>query len=351
MIHYYSKALGIEQILYGDLHESVLRTLNKLGTSYIEVKFYQAAKVTFRRLLNKQIKVHGTSNVIVLPVLINIAKACRELNEYDLSLDTYECVLYIQTHVLQHTKAADIFETLANLGYLHKQKGDLYKSLCQYKEAFKLSEVNAEVEYAQVVSVLRKIVHILEEMNLEELRADYILKLINITRDGAFDLCNLSVVASIYKRCHKYEKALGCYEQIFDKQARQLNYDTVFMINEYDMWNYKQIIGTICDMGEMHLMLDNRDAAVHQFLEAMKWLQRIEQDDDSFEDDDTFKDDLMKQIADLYLQAGSENRALQMYEDASIIFRAAGLNDAKISALIGNLIIENDCSYPSAPAA
>ena len=352
MISYYSKAFDIEQKLYGDLHESVLRTLNKLGTSYMEVKYYQAAKVTFRRLLNKQIKVYGTSNVIVLPVLIHIAKACRELKENDLSLVTYESVLHIQKHVLQNTKAKDIFETLTNLGFLHKQKGDLPKALSQYREAFELSEVNGEaIEYAKVIFVLHKIVDILKEMKLEELRADYTLKLINTATDDMFDLHNLSAVALIYKRCHKYEKALGCYQQIFSKQARRLNYDAVFMINDHDIWNYTEIIGTIYNIGEMHLTLKNRDAALHQFLEAIKWLQRINQDGYSFEDDDTFEDDLMKQIADFYLQAGSENRASQMYEDASIIFRAAGLNDAKISALIDNLFIENNSSDPSAPAA
>ena len=351
MINYYNKALDIEIKLYGELHQTIFKTLNKLGTAYIKVKDYQAVKNTYKRLLNKQVKVYGTSNVIILPVLINIAKACRELNEHELSFVTYERVLYIQKAVLKHTNAADIFETLSSLGLLYKQKGDLPTAFCKYKEAFELGEQNVEAtKHVHLCYVLRQIVDILEELSLEELRADYIIKLVNFTKDGMFDH-NLFVVASIYKRCRKYEKALGCYQQIFSKQARRLQYNAVFEAEYYNIWNYCQIIDTICNIGKMHLMLDDRHAALQQFLPALEWLQRINQRNDISEEDDSYKDDLMERIAGIYIKAGRAEGAMQMHEEASRIFRTAGLNDAQIFALINGSSIGNDGFDHFAPAA
>ena len=352
MINYYSKALDIEHKLYGQLDKSVLSTLNKLGTTYIEVKDYQAVKNTYKRLLDKQVEVYGTSNVIVLPTMINIAKACKELNEHEISLVTYKRVLYLQSNVLKHTKAADNFETLSSLGFLYNQKGNLSNAFFHYKEAFELSEQNAEaIEVVHVQYVLREIVDILEELDLKELKADYTLKLINFTRDDTFACHILSVVASIYKKCHKYEKALGCYRQIFDKQARRLNYDVAFGFNNYGIWRHKEIVETIYDMGEMYFMLGDRDSALQQFSKAVRLLRNIELDDDSVEDDNTFQADFIDKIANLYLLAGCENRALYMCGDASIIFRAAGLNDAQIITLIDGPSIRNDGSNHASPAA
>ena len=348
MISYYRKALDIENKLHGELHKNVLKTLDKLGAAYIKVKDYEAVKFTYKLLLNKQAKIYGTSNVIVLPTMINIARACMDLDENEVSLVTYDRVLHMQKNVLK-AKATDIVETLSSLGYLYKQRGDLPKAFFKYKEAFELSEGNETIEYARVDYILRQIVDISRMLNLKELRADYTLKLINFTKDNTFDCHILSFVASIYKGCHKYEKALGCYQQIFDIHARRLKYNSVFEANDYDAWTHVHIIDTICDIGEMHLMLNHRESALHQFLKALQWLQNIRRDGGMFEEDD-FVADFIKKIRDIYNQAGEE-RAVQMYEDASIIFRAAGLNDAQIDALINGPRNGNNDSDHSAPAA
>ena len=336
----FKDALQIELRLYGSINTQVVETLNKLGTSYIEVVDYKSAKIVYEQVLRIQMELNGSKyNPNVLSTLINIAQVCKQLEDYEESLIAYQQVLHIQKDTMQNTTITDMFETLTNLGSLYHQNGNLRQAYQVYDEALQLKDEGTnDIGVIQIEGILIQIFSILMELEEFEVAETYELQLLQIRKssseqDQRFLYQHLCYIASTYRDYNFYEIALIYYEQA---------YEIKFKIRGF--WDRDRAI-VLSDIGEMNFMLGNFEAALEKFKQALIILRRRN------EVKDMFAANLMRDIGNSYLGTGDDESSMEMLIEASSVYIKAGLTDADIAILTRGLDNAIDDSGPAAAAA
>lgn len=339
----YEESLSAGREALGDDHTEIAMLYNRLGNFNFERGRLEDALKCYLQGLAIEKKVLSPSHPNILVTLSNLGEIYRQSKQWIAAVDTFsECleILRRKHGDKDHEEVAKMLETL---GLVTDQRGDSSLALKYLRDSLSMKrkiarnrvDLSATLVYIATILSRRRDFPGAMECLTEALQIRE-SALGRNCRDVAFVLYNIGL---IHQQGGRYEAAIESYK------------DTLLIEKAVLGERHRDIALTLLKLGEANLKHSNFDAALKYFEEYMSIMSEIsERGDTPSRSDQASMARTLNEIGNIYLARGDTRSMMEALNEASRLFRQAGLSPNNV-VVNGGHLFALDLLPEAAPAA
>jgi len=338
----YEESLSAGREALGDDHTEIAMLYNRLGNFNFERGRLEDALKCYLQGLAIEKKVLPPSHPNILVTLSNLGEIYRQSKQWIAAVDTFsECleILRRKHGDKDHEEVAKMLETL---GLVTDQRGDSSLALKYLRDSLSMKrkicgvDLSATLVYIATILSRRRDFPGAMECLTEALQIRE-SALGRNCRDVAFVLYNIGL---IHQQGGRYEAAIESFK------------DTLLIEKAVLGERHRDIALTLLKLGEANLKHSNFDAALKYFEEYMSIMREIsERGDTPSRSDQASMARTLNEIGNIYLARGDTRSMMEALNEASRLFRQAGLNVNNVVVNGGHLFALDFALPEAAPAA
>jgi len=228
-LHYYQKALDIQEKILGKEHPSVTTTYDYMGRIYSSMGEYPKALKYYQKALSNNEKTLGKEHINTATSYNGIGGLYHAMGEYAKALDYYQksLAIYVKNLGKEH---AYIATSYGNMAKLYSSIGKYNKALEYYQEALAIQEKLLGKEHTMTAQTYRDIGFVYHAQGNYPKALSYYQKALVIqeaqlgtqhtaTAQTYSNLGGLYTLMGEYpKALEYYQKALAIYETVLGKE-------------------------------------------------------------------------------------------------------------------------------------
>lgn len=358
----YEASLCAGRAALGENHSEIAMLLNRMGNFHFERERLEDALRCYRRGLRIERAVLPPDHPNIVVTLSNLGEIHRQRSEWDEAARMYgDCLDILRT---KHDGAdhADVASTLSTVGLIHDQRGDMCLSLRYLQDALLMRrrllgndhlDVAATLVYIGTILYRKSVFSVAIELFAESLRIRR-AALGRDHRDVAFVLYNIALV----------HQQRGCYEEAAEAYSETLRIEKL-VLGE----GHRDVSMTLFKLGEVNRAAGNLDEALGCFRESLLVEQNLAPPSDDANPASTADASsgrgrprqqagpdhgamarALNEIGNIHLARGEVVPMMEAFNEASRLYRAAGLSPNNV-VVSGHLYALEFSCPEAAPAA
>jgi len=356
----YEASLCAGKAALGENHSEIAMLLNRMGNFHFEQERLDDALRCYRRGLRIERKVLPPDHPNIVVTLSNLGEIHRQKNEWDEAAKMYGDCLDILRKKYDNKDHIDVASTLSTIGLIHDQRSDTCLSLHYLQDALLMRrrllgndhlEVGATLVYIGTIRYRKSDFSVAIELFSESLRIRQ-AALGKDHRDVAFVLYNIALI----------NQQRGCYEEAIESYSETLRIEKL-VLGE----THRDVSMTLFKLGEVNKAAGDFDEALKCFQNslaverslsssandasvppaAVDASQRHQHQPDP---DHAAMARALNEIGNIHLSRGDVVPMMAAFNEASRMYRAAGLNPSNV-AVSGHLYALEVSCPGAAPAA
>ncbi|KAL3805648.1 hypothetical protein HJC23_005892 [Cyclotella cryptica] len=357
----YEESLAAGKAALGDYHSEIAMLLNRMGNFHFERERLDEALKCYRRGLRIEKKVLRPDHPNIIVTYSNLGEIHRQRNEWEEAANMYGEALEILRRKYYGVDNSDVASTLNTLGLIHDQRGDTCLSLHFLQDALlmrrRLMGNNVEdraVHEQRSLDVAATLVYIgtiLYRKSLFPMAIELYTESLQIRqkilgkdhRDTAFVMYNIALV----------HQQRGDYEQSIEFYTETLRIEKIVLGERH-----KDVCMTLYKLGEVNKAAGKLTEALQCFQESLEIERSLSNNpsqstgrrqQQSGSDPATMARTLTE-IGNIHLAQGDVVPMMDAFNEASRLFRAAGLSPHNV--VVSGHLYALEFSFPeAAPAA
>lgn len=214
---YYEHALKINSTLFGEMHSSIVETLQNIGLLELSNALFNQSISTFQRAIEINTNLKEKNDGMMASLLNHQGLSYLNTGQHDKAISSYSHAIEI-SKIIYGKKHPTIANALNNMGEAHRGKGEYDKALDFYLQALNMNKRIFKVEHPRIAGLLNNIGLILEKSGKYRKAINYFQQAINMNKKIFGDIHttignNLNNMGLSWFYLKNNNKALDCYNE------------------------------------------------------------------------------------------------------------------------------------------
>ena len=338
----YEESLSAGREALGDDHTEIAMLLNRMGNFHFERERLEDALSCYQRGLAIEKKVLPSFHPNILVTLSNLGEIYRQKQKWDDAAEIYLEYIGILRRKHGTNDHADISNVLQTLGLVEDQRCNTSLALKYVEESLSMKRRLVGNDHIDVSSTLVYIAAILSRRKKFAEAMELLSEALQIresalgrnNRDVAFVLYNMGL---IHQQRGRHDAAIVSYS------------DTLRIEKAVLGETHRDVAMTLFKLGEAHKAAASLDAALKSFEESVSILRGASDITDGEmprRADQASIARTLNEIGNIHLALGDTAAMMENLNEASRLYRQAGLNPNNVVVIDGHLF---ELDFPKVP--